>query len=401
MLQRVAIGIADRYNDVEIKSALGEIFDLLGYDRENPFGKIIAPGSNVFIKPNWVASRWRASCSHDGDIYSVITHPAVIEAVADYVAIALNGSGSITIGDNPSIDADFDELLALTGVKRLETKYDIECRILDLRPLVCRDLRDYGVKERMHAQPGDPNGITQINLGSKSMLHGVNPRLFRGVFTDRSETTSAHRGDTQLYTFSNSIYNADVYISIPKMKTHHKVGTTLNLKGLVGAVATKNQLVHWRVGFPLLGGDEYSSLFRWVKSKFARVQERGAWYGNDTIWRMVVDLYNAFRTRKRAVFSIVDGIVGGEGKGPFCPDKKHSNVLVAGEDLLSVDLVTTRLMGFEPTRIPYLAYLMQTEPMTKADIKVLSTTFPTEGFFESTERYLNYCPPREWKRILV
>lgn len=37
------------------------------------------------------------------------------------------------------------------------------------------------------------------------------------------------------------MYDADVYISIPKLKTHQKVGVTLNLKGLVGSISNKNR----------------------------------------------------------------------------------------------------------------------------------------------------------------
>ena len=51
--------------------------------------------------------------------------------------------------------------------------------------------------------------------------------------------------------------NADVFISVPKLKAHHKVGATLNVKGLVGTVQSKNELPHWRIGFPSVGGDEF------------------------------------------------------------------------------------------------------------------------------------------------
>lgn len=293
-MNKVAISACEQYDVEKIKQSLEEMFDELGYDRDNPLGHIVKPGMKVFIKPNWVASRWRQSCSHNGDIYSVITHPAVIEAVADYVEVALKGKGEIIIGDNPSIDADFEELMELTGIAKLKEKYSVPCKILDLRPLVCEDLKYYGKKDLMTAQSGDPEGFVEVNLAEKSMFYKVNPKLFRGVFNEREETIQAHKGNNHLYSFSKSLYNADVYISLPKMKTHHKVGTTLNLKGLVGSIANKNQLVHWKVGFPLLGGDEYPNFFRWLSGRFAKVKERGAWHGNDTIWRMVVDLYNAF-----------------------------------------------------------------------------------------------------------
>lgn len=120
MLNTVGIVSCDCYRDNSISEALDILFKSLGLDPSNPFADLIKPGMRVFIKPNWVASRWRESCSHIDDLYCVITHPAVIEAVADRVAVALKGKGEIIIGDNPSIDADFAELMEHTGIKRLE-----------------------------------------------------------------------------------------------------------------------------------------------------------------------------------------------------------------------------------------------------------------------------------------
>jgi len=200
-MNRVAITECINYNTENVNKSLSELMAKLGYD----FTDFIKPGMTVFIKPNWVASRWRESCPHKDTLYSVITHPSVIEAVADRVAVALNGKGKIIIGDNPSIDADFEELMQFTGIRSLLTKYDVPCEILDLRPLVCKDLKDYGKKNKMSSQSGDPRGSVQVNLGRESLLSGVDSRLFRGVFDEREDTVVAHTGDTQLYTFSKSL----------------------------------------------------------------------------------------------------------------------------------------------------------------------------------------------------
>ena len=294
----VAIEHADNYRLDTIKKTLIKCFKDLGMPEKNPFQNIVHPGDCVFIKPNWVASRWRESCPHKDTLYSVITHPSVIEAVADYVAEALKGKGTIIIGDNPSIDADFTELLKFTEIrKRLENKYSCELQIKDLRPLVCDDLSNYGKKQKMIQQGGDDLGTVEVNLGKESLLYGLDPARFRGVFDEREETIASHTGETQLYTYARSLYDADVYISIPKMKTHQKVGATLNLKGLVGTISNKNQLVHWQVGYPENGGDEYPTEEAWKNGMEAIVKHRGAWPGNDTIWRMVVDLYQGMKKR--------------------------------------------------------------------------------------------------------
>lgn len=397
----VSIVRAAAYQEDIINAALDTMFAQLGMDTEDPFADIIKPGMRVFIKPNWVASRWRKSCDHEDTIYSVITHPSVVEAVADRVVQALKGRGELVIGDNPSIDADFDELMELTQLKRLETKYDVPCRIMDLRPLICTDLKFYGKRDMMTKQTGDPLGEVQVNLGRKSLFHQIDPSLFRGVFDERDETIAAHSGETQLYSYGRSLYDADVYISIPKLKTHQKVGATLNLKGLVGAVTQKNQLIHWRVGYPEIGGDEYPSAEAWEAGQRAKVTHRGAWVGNDSIWRMVVDLYHGLRMRERKYFSIIDGIIGGEGRGPFCPYAKNSQVLIGGSDLPAVDIAAIRLMGLSPYKIPYIKYLIETGETRIEHIRVHTFDYPNEDFFSSENRYLDFQPASGWESIRI
>ena len=140
-MKKVAIEHADNYRLDSIKTTLRSCFDDLGFPAKNPLSAIVKPGDRVFIKPNWVASRWRASCPHKDTLYCVITHPSVIEAIADYVAEALNGKGEIIIGDNPSIDADFAELMEFTEIERIKDKYNIPVSISETEvptPLRCR-----------------------------------------------------------------------------------------------------------------------------------------------------------------------------------------------------------------------------------------------------------------------
>ena len=397
----VAFANADNYRESTVREALKLLFRQLGYPEQNPLSALIKPGDTVFIKPNWVAHQYRKSAPRQDSLYSTITHPNVIKVVADYVAEALQGKGEIKIGDNPSIDADFDILIKKSGLRKLEKAYDVPCTLLDLRPMRCTNLEHYGKKHLMASQAGDPLGRTTVNLGKRSLLYGVNSRLFRGVFTDRRETQARHRGEVNEYEFSTSIVAADVYISLPKMKTHHKVGTTLNLKGLVGSVANKNLLVHWRIGWPAIGGDEYPSFAAWVRAFFAKVKHRGAWSGNDTIWRMVVDLYNAFvQIGPKRTLSIVDGIIGGEGDGPFYPTSKQAKVLIGGESLLAVDLVTSRLMGFDIGAIPYLQHYLSERQIRLEDIRVMHGQ-AEEKIFSADAPFYGFRPPTNWAQLPV
>jgi len=442
-----------------VYESVRKCFRILAYDNEhfdskewNPLGFLIKPGDRIFIKPNLVTHQHRAESSRNGNIYSVITHPSVVRAVADYAAIALKGNGEVIIGDNPSIDADFEELLKITRLNELEPIYNkmgINYRFLDLRPVRTEDLAYYGFKSKTKKLAGDPEGSSVINLGQKSYFQGMNPLLFRGIFTKRWETIKHHHGQIHEYSISNTILNSDVYISIPKLKTHHKVGATLNIKGLVGIGTNKNYLVHWRIGFPKTGGDEFPSprkladylvvglrhllidilperTYAGLRNKLRGTKldillqdtqclsfkhYRGAWEGNDTCWRMAADLYNVFvkdvtdRSKKQnhniKTFSVIDGVTAGEENGPFCPAARHAQVVIAGEDLLLVDCTAARLMDFNLRAIKYLDNLLQDGRVDLSNVKIVSEDFDVDEFFSGKKKYLQFVPPSGWDNLVM
>ena len=289
--------------------------------------------------------------------------------------------------------------MEFTGIRRLEHKYDVLVSITDLRLLVCDNLANYGKRDKMISKTGDIAGNVEVNLGRKSLLYGIDPTRFCGVFDERDETVASHTGETQLYTFSKSLYDADVYISIPKLKTHQKVGATLNLKGLVGSVTNKNQLVHWQVGYPEIHGDEYPSKEAWEAAQTAKVTHRGSWPGNDTIWRMVVDLYQAMQMRERKYLSVIDGVIAGEGQGPFCPTSKNANTLIAGEDLLTVDVAAARYMGLDSLKIKYLGYFINQGIVDYQNIQVLLNGKIQKDFFIVDSKYKDFYVVEQWQGI--
>jgi uncharacterized protein (DUF362 family) len=56
-------------------------------------------------------------------------------------------------------------------------------------------------------------------------------------------------------------------------------------------------------------------------------------------------------TVQRKVFSLIDGIVAGENRGPLLPDPKNCGLLIAGDNFLAVDMVASRIMGFDTDKI--------------------------------------------------
>jgi uncharacterized protein (DUF362 family) len=363
----------------------------------NPLGSIVKPGDNVVIKPNFVMDRHVSG----GDYNCVVTHGAVIRAVVDYVSIALRGKGKITIADAPMIDNDFDRIVRCIGLDAVITylsENGVNIGLCDLR-VENVQMRD-GLIVRRFKLKGDPEGYVRIDLAQDSEFNEVAElhRKYRGADYDSEETYRHHNDKVNEYLLSKTILESDVFINMPKLKTHKKIGVTLNLKNLIGINGDKNWIPHYRIGGPARRGDEFDSsgILRHMESLlkdkfkekafqlsqrgskaliFARAARKtqkavvdstnltkiraGGWYGNDTIWRSVVDLNKILlhadsvgvmhAEPQRRFFSVVDGIVAGEGDGPVLPDPKYCGVLLAGFNPLAVDICATRLMGFDYT----------------------------------------------------
>jgi len=104
-------------------------------------------------------------------------------------------------------------------------------------------------------------------------------------------------------------------------------------------------------------------------AKEKQALDGGNWHGNDSAWRMVVDLMaivhyadadgHMHDIPQRRILSIVDGIVGGENNGPLTPDARPVGVVAAGRNPLAVDVACTRLMGFDPSRLKWICALLE------------------------------------------
>lgn len=390
---------------------LRRLFFDLDLDREkfgtpewNPLGGHIKPGQTVLLKPNYVLS---FNAGGD-DIFSVITHPSILRALVDYAFIALNGEGRIIIADVPQMDCDWDELMRIQRLDAIQEfyakKFGFKIEVYDCRNFAVIDHTKPPLTENRKKLPGDPAGSVVINLGKRSQFYGLPNQNYYGADYNREETISHHHGEVQEYCVSKTMLSADVFLSVPKMKTHKKVGVTLNLKGLVGINTNKNYLVHYRLGTPKDGGDQipdsragkdralvkmqrwaydrflakqsktgdsiYNSLravYRATLKPFVRVSDEtyvldaGNWHGNDSAWRMTADLARILfyadangqmhDSPQRKLFCLVDGIIGGERMGPLEPTARRSGCLIAGNHPFAVDLVTTRLMGLNPRKI--------------------------------------------------
>jgi uncharacterized protein (DUF362 family) len=373
----------------------------------------VRPGDRVVLKPNWVKEHDERFPGPD-QWEHVVTHPAVIEGVVRWAARELQGQGGITICDAPQTDSSFSTLSQYCGLHELISRCQsdfpgLKIQLLDLRPEEWKSVD--GVVVAKTRLPGDPLGDTHVRLDEASEFVGFKGqgRLY-GASYDMAETNSRHQGTRHEYLLCRTPMEADLFINLPKLKTHKKVGLTCSLKNLVGINANKNWLPHHTEGTPEEGGDQFpanttkarlerawmGAAKRWLKNRpglsrmfvplkkagriffgdTQKVVRSGNWHGNDTCWRMVLDLNKSFfyfdgagqrLQNPRRYLTIVDGIIGGEGNGPMAPDPRKCGVLIAGTHPVAVDCAAATLMGFDWQKIALLRQSFQISGLNFVD----------------------------------
>jgi uncharacterized protein (DUF362 family)/NAD-dependent dihydropyrimidine dehydrogenase PreA subunit len=219
-------------------------------------------GKSVLVKPNLLGPFPPES--------GVVTHPSLVRAVRDEL---IARGAKVMVGDNPG-------------------------------------LRGYGLVERVGKITGaaEAAGECWVNLSLNPVTARIDSRYIREVQVSRE------------------VLEADILISLPKLKTH--VSTVIT-----GAI--KNSY-----GF-LVGGEK------------ARLHSAAPTH--DRFGELVVDVY-ALRPPDLV---IMDGIVAMEGNGPSGGPLRKLGLVLAGDSGGAVDLAVCRVMGLDPSKVPSQRWAMK------------------------------------------
>lgn len=392
--------ISTRNNSVY--SAVRESLYLLEMDKNNyntpdwnPLGSIIEKGDTVLIKPNLVMD---VNGIPGEGTECLFTHPSVVAAVVDYVIIALNGTGTIIIGDAPMQECNFDNILN-KGYRKLVSYYkkkNININIVDFRELKSERKRGVHIASVNARAKGKV-----VDLGNESEFRCATKKEYESMRItnyDPRILSEHHNEEKNEYYISEYILQADVIINMPKPKSHRKAGVTISLKNFVGANVRKEFLPHHTIGSLYEGGDEYLNIsrlhsirsifidrknicetekkymlarFYWIyikccsllmKINGSNIYSEGSWYGNNTISRTISDINKIVKYAdknghmrsniQRKMFIVADMIVSGESEGPVYPTAKAVGIIACGYNPVSFDRAIATLMGFNPNLIP-------------------------------------------------
>jgi len=344
----------------------------------------------IMLKPNWVLHDIKAS-----DEMCLRTHDNFLLAVLEY--ILKMKPLSILIGDAPIQGCYWDKMLSEkleNGIGYLGKKYNTPVIIKDFRRRTFNPSKNNPISER--------NPLSEyliFDLGTNSYLEPItrnDRQLFRVTNYNPNRLAESHSTGIHKYCITRELFNTDVIISLPKIKTHQKTGVTGALKNIVGLNGDKDYLPHHRLGGTGFGGDCYpgKNYFRYWSELLLDFSNKrqgklsyyfgykassllwklslpgknhsiaAAWSGNDTTWRMVLDLNEIVifgkddgtigKKPQRQLFSLCDGIIGGQGDGPLKPEPLPLGFISLTNHSGMHDILMAALMDFDPEKIPLL-----------------------------------------------
>ncbi len=239
------------------KRSIAEALELVG-GLEN----IIDPGDRVLLKPNILsASPPEAAAT---------THPSVVASMCEFV---IQAGGKPIVGDG-------------SGISRPGAT---------AKSLKISEIEEAARKAGAQVVNFETSGFTLVDV--------PDPFQFRKLY------------------IANPVLEADIIISLPKLKTHELTYYTGAVKNFFGTLPLK-----CRKEIHLLGK-------------------------RDLFGEAVADLYSVIRPH----FAVMDGIIGMEGNGPSHGKPVNSGVVLASQDCVSMDIVASEMIGLDPLKIPTTA----------------------------------------------
>jgi uncharacterized protein (DUF362 family) len=262
----------------------------------NDLGLDLSNKTSALLKPNIVIPAKPGS--------AIITHPAVVEAMIN--VLEKKGIKNIIIGEGPGVGADETKAFELSGYNKLAAKKNVK-------------LINLNKAERVEIQ---------WKYGTVRL-----PKL---------------------------VFESDLYINMPKMKTHGQTAVTLAMKNQKGLLSRSD------------------------KQKFHKLG----------LHEPLVELAKVVKPH----LIVVDAIEAMEGEGPLNGKKKKVGVLVIGTNQVETDMVCCSIMGIDHKKVEHIAEGVkqnighETPDLVGDDIEEVKTNFK-----QANEKYGKFLNVYSWR----
>ncbi len=277
-----------------VKKSLKEVFNTI------QVAKLINPGDVVLLKPNLLSPHQPKK--------AITTHPVIVEVL---IELLQEQEATVKLGESSGImlrgSSLTDESFVATGMKEVCDKYQVEMINFDK---------------------------TSVKESAKGELTGE--RFF----------------------LPQPLLEADIIISLPKLKTHNLTLFTGAIKNLYGCIP----------GFR--------------KAEYHKI------YPNPVDFaELVVDLYHAIKPD----LAIMDGVVALEGDGPGSSgDSCKVGTILGSKDLVALDAVAASYLGYKSNDVP-ITKLANQEGYGQSQlekIEVVGSFTPTDREYDLPSNFL-------------
>lgn len=409
----------------------------LGVDSLSEVKKRLPDRPRIFIKPNWVYDK----PSRKKDNYdSMVTHKSVVLSAVSFLEELQ--PKQIILGDSPVQECVFENIVNQDYKEAIQNRTKAELKIIDLSRYslsVNREIK-YGKVENR-----DASSYLLFDLKDKSYLEPVSSGInrFQIPNCDSGELRKHHQKGRHEYQIYKDIFDVDLVVNLPKLKTHRKAGYTAAVKNFVGCVGDKTYLPHHRIGGTLLGGDSYpgshplrllkelclqkrnhvipdiqefdkwngfaqffSATDKWITRAFHKNRQifEGAWNGNDTVWRTALDIFTIIECAdkqgrfheqpQREIWTLVDALVCGEGNGPLNPDPYNLGMILFSTSAQTLDYILGRMIGYSAEEVKYLGALQGIVGLDGITVSDGMQNYNLEDFLEKYQ--FNLKRPDYW-----
>jgi uncharacterized protein (DUF362 family)/Pyruvate/2-oxoacid:ferredoxin oxidoreductase delta subunit len=271
------------------------------FDHLGGLGRFVKKDQRVLVKPNLLSAKDPSR--------AITTHPAVVRAVTEQV----RELGAVPLlGDSPGgVDR---------GIKRVWENTKL-------------------------AQVAEQTGTKLVAFESSGVYKKSTP-------------------EGKTYYIAKPVLDADVIISLPKLKTHTLTLMTCAVKNMFGSIP----------GFRKAAYHKESP----KPKDFAKV---------------IVDIFSLTKPQ----LTLVDAIVAMEGDGPSSGDPKYLGLLLCSSDAVAIDMVAEGIMGFKPGEIDTTREAQKRDLGAKSfdQIEILGEHFediPLPHFALPSNRFIRMIP---------
>jgi uncharacterized protein (DUF362 family) len=285
-----------------------------------------------------------------------VTHYSLVKKLIEMCHEA--GAAKIVVGDG-SADGDTMEAFLTSGIKRAVDRFNsigVPVELVDLN----------------YDKNPKTNDFDAIDVGEDDF----NPN--------------------QAYRVAHTVLEADVIISVPKIKSHNGTGITVSLKNMIGTAPGGFY------GFPKKKGHTGVLPHCSGDYDYGNIGPNNMLKKYDIIWKTILDLNKiALGTypdskKTRRLLVVVDGVVAGSydnRSGEIASwDPVQVGVVVAGLDPVAVDTVCAKIMCYSPEKIPLLVNGAEAGLGKMNDIDILG---------EKIENVRKFVPPADvWLGIV-